>query len=937
MWRPGRWRTVCAAAAGAALVLWLWAARAGPARPPPGPAAAREPAPIPGRELPLIFIGGVPRSGTTLMRAMLDAHRDVRCGQETRVVPRILQMRQHWARSQKESVRLEQAGVSKAVLDNAIAAFCLQVIVHHGEPAPRLCNKDPLVLKMGTYVLELFPNAKFLFMVRDGRATVHSIISRKVTITGAARWGPARCLAVRYEALVLRPERTLRRVLAFLALPWDPAVPAPRALHQPAARRGALQVRVSLRPCVSVSLCLWRCAACSLPGAALGPPPCCTTSATSTSRTGVALSKYVCPCVPVSLCLWRCAACSPCLALPWDPAVLHHERYINQPARRGALQPHGVALSKYVCPCVPVSLCLCVSGAAPRARLPGAALGPRRAAPRALHQLAARRGALQVRVSLRPCVPVSLALRRVLAFLALPWDPAVLHHERYINQPHGVALSKYVCPCVPVSLCLCVSGAAPRARLPGAALGPRRAAPRALHQPAARRGALQVRVSLRPCVPVSLALRRGARLPGAALGTPPCCTTSATSTSRTAWRSPSTCVPASLCPLCLCVSGAAPACSPSWRCPGTPPCCTTSATSTSRTAWRSPSTCVPASLCPCVSGAAPRARLPGAALGPRRAAPRALHQPARTAWRSPSTCVPASLCLCVSVTLALRRVLALPGAPWDPAVLHHERYINQPHGVALSKYVCPCVPVSLCLWRCAACSPSWRCPGTTAVLHHERYINQPARRGALQVRVVPASLCPLCLWRCAACSPSWRCPGTPPCCTTSATSTSRTAWRSPSTCAPASLCLCVSVSLALRRGARLLALPLGPRRAAPRALHQPAARRGALQVRVSLRPVVPVSLALRRVLAFLALPWDPAVLHHERYINQPHGVALSNVERSSDQVVRPVNLDALDKWVGHVPADVRADMADVAPMLSVLGYDPWANPPPYDALPAHPP
>jgi hypothetical protein len=28
--------------------------------------------------MPLIFIGGVPRSGTTLMRAMLDAHPDVR-------------------------------------------------------------------------------------------------------------------------------------------------------------------------------------------------------------------------------------------------------------------------------------------------------------------------------------------------------------------------------------------------------------------------------------------------------------------------------------------------------------------------------------------------------------------------------------------------------------------------------------------------------------------------------------------------------------------------------------------------------------------------------------------------------------------------------------------------------------------------------------------
>lgn len=66
------------------------------------------------------------------------------------------------------------------VIDNAIAAFCLEIIARHAEPAPRLCNKDPLTLKMGSYILELFPNAKFIFMVRDGRATVHSIISRKV-------------------------------------------------------------------------------------------------------------------------------------------------------------------------------------------------------------------------------------------------------------------------------------------------------------------------------------------------------------------------------------------------------------------------------------------------------------------------------------------------------------------------------------------------------------------------------------------------------------------------------------------------------------------------------------------------------------------------------------------------------------------------------------
>lgn len=178
MGRGARWRLAAALLAGALLV-WLWRGGARSA----GAQRRRElDAPVEGRDLPLIFIGGVPRSGTTLMRAMLDAHPDVRCGQETRVVPRILQMRQHWMRSQKESMRLEQAGVSKAVLDNAIAAFCLEVIVRHGDTAPRLCNKDPLVLKMGTYVQELFPNAKFLFMVRDGRATVHSIITRKVSL-----------------------------------------------------------------------------------------------------------------------------------------------------------------------------------------------------------------------------------------------------------------------------------------------------------------------------------------------------------------------------------------------------------------------------------------------------------------------------------------------------------------------------------------------------------------------------------------------------------------------------------------------------------------------------------------------------------------------------------------------------------------------------------
>ena len=54
------------------------------------------------------------------------------------------------------------------------------------------------------------------------------------------------------------------------------------------------------------------------------------------------------------------------------------------------------------------------------------------------------------------------------------------------------------------------------------------------------------------------------------------------------------------------------------------------------------------------------------------------------------------------------------------------------------------------------------------------------------------------------------------------------------------------------------------------------------------------------------------------------------MERSTDQVIKAINLDALSKWVGNFPQDVVEDMANIAPMLSVLGYDATKNPPDYE-------
>ena len=93
------------------------------------------------RESQLIFVGGVPRSGTTLMRVLLDAHADVRCGEETRIIPKLLDAHTRWRKAVNDTVMLEEAGVDTDIMNSAMASFILDIIVQHGEPSPILCNK----------------------------------------------------------------------------------------------------------------------------------------------------------------------------------------------------------------------------------------------------------------------------------------------------------------------------------------------------------------------------------------------------------------------------------------------------------------------------------------------------------------------------------------------------------------------------------------------------------------------------------------------------------------------------------------------------------------------------------------------------------------------------------------------------------------------------
>lgn len=194
----------------------------------------------------IIFVGGVPRSGTTLIRAMLDAHPEVRCGEETRVIPRLLSMRSRWDHSEKEHQRLLEAGLDGDILDRATRSFISEIIAGHGLPAKYLCNKDPLALNYMTDILRLYPHSKFILMIRDGRAVAYSIVSRNVTISGvnsrdymsaAKFWNKVmirmtgdcsmlgkKCMTVYYERLVRDPKESMMEILEFLGVPWNSSV-----------------------------------------------------------------------------------------------------------------------------------------------------------------------------------------------------------------------------------------------------------------------------------------------------------------------------------------------------------------------------------------------------------------------------------------------------------------------------------------------------------------------------------------------------------------------------------------------------------------------------------------------------------------------------------------------------------------------------------------
>jgi hypothetical protein len=211
-------------------------------------------------EPPLIVLG-VRRSGTTLLRVMLDSNPALAVPDESYFVPQLA--RRHggsvdpaaflddlrrlptlveWALSPDAVARRLRPGMTTGA---AIAAVFEAYAAERGKP--RWGDKTPLYMQYLPLLERLFPRAVYVHLIRDGRdaATSFLEVPEGIMTAGwghprdaagfAAQWatevraaralgvrvGAARYLEVRYEALVAAPGEELRRVCAFAGLEYD--------------------------------------------------------------------------------------------------------------------------------------------------------------------------------------------------------------------------------------------------------------------------------------------------------------------------------------------------------------------------------------------------------------------------------------------------------------------------------------------------------------------------------------------------------------------------------------------------------------------------------------------------------------------------------------------------------------------------------------------
>lgn len=220
--------------------------------------AAQERRRVPPAPPPAPFVVGAPRSGTTLLRLMLDAHSLLAIPPETGFVPvaasvaargggpdallaeitRLptwadLGLASDQARELLLAVRPWSVSEGLRVLYRAYAR-------RHGKP--RFGDKTPTHVRHVAALVDLLPEAHVIHLIRDGRDTAASVRGLHFSpgdgsVEAIARqWqdgirearrqasGIEHYRELRYERLVTEPEAVLRQLCEWLELPWEDGV-----------------------------------------------------------------------------------------------------------------------------------------------------------------------------------------------------------------------------------------------------------------------------------------------------------------------------------------------------------------------------------------------------------------------------------------------------------------------------------------------------------------------------------------------------------------------------------------------------------------------------------------------------------------------------------------------------------------------------------------
>lgn len=205
------------------------------------------------------FVVGSGRSGTTLLRSMLNAHPELAIPREShflidlaanrstyegaeglRLSPFISRLRNDpWLSVWDLRPEVMEGGVAAAAprdLPSAIRALYETYARAHGKKL--YGDKTPSYVMHMTTLSGLFPEARFVHLIRDGRDVALSFLEARFGPTtveeaalhwrqrvargraGGRRIGPARYRELRYEDLVAEPEASLREVCRFLDLPF---------------------------------------------------------------------------------------------------------------------------------------------------------------------------------------------------------------------------------------------------------------------------------------------------------------------------------------------------------------------------------------------------------------------------------------------------------------------------------------------------------------------------------------------------------------------------------------------------------------------------------------------------------------------------------------------------------------------------------------------